>query len=91
MLVWFFSSYILLYIEKNPVKTLSKKFLKIELKTYTPVDLKFIFKLIKLKVLHYIQYDFICQHPGLSKYQTGIFKILLLFHPQIMPHILMAT
>ena len=45
-----------------------------ELKTYTPVGLKFVFKKIKFHIFHYIQHDFICQHPGLSKDQTSMFK-----------------
>ena len=48
-----------------------------ELKTYTPVSPKFIFEKIKFKVLHYIQHDFICQRPGLSKYQTSLFSLLI--------------
>ena len=49
-----FSSNVLLYIEKNPVENLCKV-LKMELKTYNPVDLKFVFVKIRVKVLHYIQ------------------------------------
>ena len=39
-----------------------------ELKTFTPIGLKFTFDKIKLKFLHYIQYDVIRQRPGFSKY-----------------------
>ena len=31
-----------------------------------------------LKVLHYIQHDFICQHPGLNKDQISMFKYLVI-------------
>ena len=68
MLVSFFSSNILLYIEKTPLEKLCKV-LEMELKTYTPVDQKFVFEKIKFKVLHYIQYGLIRQRPGLSKDQ----------------------
>ena len=44
-----------------------------EIKTYTPVDPKFVFEKIKFKVVHCIQHDFIRQHPGLSKDQTSMF------------------
>ena len=77
MLVWFFSSNIPLYIGKNPVEKLCKV-LEMELKTYTPVSLKFVFEKIKFKVLHYIQHDFICQHPELSKDQISMFKSLVI-------------
>ena len=73
MLVSFFSSNIPLYIEKNPVEKLCKV-LEMELKTYTPVGLKFVFEKIKFKVLHYIQHDFIRQRLGLSKDQASKFK-----------------
>ena len=73
ILVLFFSSNILLYIEKNPVEKLCKV-LKMELKMYTPVGQKFVFEKINFKVLHYIQQDFICQRLGLSKDQTSISK-----------------
>ena len=49
-----------------------------ELKKCIPVGLKFVSEKIKLKVLHYIQYDFIRQHPGLSKDQIGMFKSLVI-------------
>ena len=49
-----------------------------ELKTYTPVSLKLVFEETRFKVLHYIQNDFICQHPGISKDQTSMLKALLL-------------
>ena len=45
-----------------------------ELKTYTPVGPKFVSEKIKFKVLHYIQHDFIFQHPGLSKDPISMFK-----------------
>ena len=54
------------------------KVLEMELKTYASVYLKFVFEKIKLKVLHYIQQDFIRQRPGLSKDQIRMFKSLLL-------------
>ena len=57
-LVSYFSSDIHLYIEKIPVEKLSKV-QEMELKMYTPVGPKFFFEKIKLKVLHYIQGDFI--------------------------------
>ena len=38
-----------------------------ELRTYTPVGLKFVFEKIRFKVLHHIQHHFIRQSPGLSK------------------------
>ena len=41
-----------------------------ELKTHTPVGLKFVFEKIKFKVLHYIQHDFIRRCPGLSRDQS---------------------
>ena len=47
-----------------------------ELKTYTPVSLKLVFEKTRFKVLDYIQNDFICQHPGLTKDQTSMFKSL---------------
>ena len=71
MVVSFFSSNILLYTEKNSVEKLCKV-LEMELKTYTPVSLKFVLEKIKFKVLHYIQHDFIRERPGLSKDQTGV-------------------
>ena len=77
MLVSLFSSIIPLYIEKHPVEKLCKV-LKMELKTYNPVNLKFVFKEIKFKVLHYIQHDFIQKCPGLSKNQTRIFESLVI-------------
>ena len=36
-----------------------------ELKMYTPVGSKFFFEKTEFKFLHYIQHDFIRQHPGL--------------------------
>ena len=77
MLVLFFSSNIPLNIGKNPVEKLCKV-LEMTLKMYTPVGLKFIFEKIKLKVLHYIQHDFICQRLGLSKDQISMFKSLVI-------------
>ena len=76
MLVSFFSSNISLYIGKNAVEKLCK-ILEMELKTYTPVGLKLVFEKIKSKFFHYIQHDFIRQHPGLSKDQISMFKILV--------------
>ena len=52
------------------------KVLEMERGTYTPVGLKFIFEKIEFKVLHYIQHDFIRQHPGLSKDQISMLKSL---------------
>ena len=77
MLVLFFSSNIPLYIGKNPVEKLCKVS-EMQLKTYTPVGLNFVFEKIKFKVLHYIQDDFIRQRPGLSKDQISIFKSLVI-------------
>ena len=77
MLVSFFSFNIPLYIGKNPVEQLCKV-LEMELKTYTPVALKFVFEKIRFKVLHYIQHGFIRQRPGLSKDQISIFKSLVI-------------
>ena len=48
-----------------------------ELKTYYPIGQKFVFERIEFEVVHYIQYDFIRQRPGLSKDQTSIFKNFL--------------
>ena len=73
ILVSFFNSTILLYNEKNSVEKLCKV-LEMELKMYTPVVQKFVFEKIKFKVLHYIQYDFVCQRLGVSKDQTNMFK-----------------
>ena len=61
------------YIEKNSVEKLCKV-LEMELKTYIPVDPKFVFEIIRFKVLYYIQHDFIRQRLGLSKNQTSMFK-----------------
>ena len=49
-----------------------------ELTTYTPVSLKFVFEKIKFKVLHYFQHDFVLQGPGLGKDQISKFKSLLI-------------
>ena len=73
MLVSFFSPNIPLYIEKTPVEKLCKV-LEMELKMYTTVGPKFVFEKIKVKVLHYIQHDFIRQRLGLSKDQASMFK-----------------
>ena len=75
-LVSFFSSNIPLYIVKNPVEKLCK-ILEMELKMYILIVPKFVFEKIKFKVLqvlHEIQHDFIRQHLGLSKDQSGMFK-----------------
>ena len=77
MIVSFFSSNIPLYVEKNPVEK-PCKVLEMELKTYTPFSLKFVFEKIKFKVLHYIQHDFISQRLGFSKDQTSMFKRLVI-------------
>ena len=77
MLVSFFSSNIPLFFGKNHVEKLCKV-LETELKTYTPVGLKFVFEKIRFKVLHYLQHDFIRQRPGLSKYQIRMFKSLVI-------------
>ena len=45
-----------------------------ELKLYTPFGQKLVFEKIRSEVLHYIQHDFICQCPGLSKDQISKFK-----------------
>ena len=74
MLVSFFSSNVPLYIGKNPVEKLCKV-LEME---YTQVDLKFVFEKIKFKILYYVQYDFIRQHPGLIKDQISMFKSLVI-------------
>ena len=79
MLVFFLSSNIRLYIGKNPVEKLCKV-LEMELKTYIPVSLKFVFEKIKFKVLYYIQHGFIRQRPGLSKDQISMFKSLAINH-----------
>ena len=71
MLVSFFSSNSPICIGKNPVEKLCKV-LEIELKTYTPVGLKFVFEKIKFKVLHYIQHDFIRQRPELNTDQISL-------------------
>ena len=54
------------------------KVLEIELKTYAQVDPKLFFENIKFKILHYVQHDFICQRPGLSRDQISIFKSLFI-------------
>ena len=75
MLVFIFSCNIPLYIGKNLVEKLYKV-LEMELKTCTPVGLKFVFEKIRFKCLHYTQHDFIPQRPGLSKDQISMFKSL---------------
>ena len=77
MLISFIISNIPLHIKKNTVEKLCKV-LEMELKTYTPVGLTFVFEKIKFKVLHYIQHDFIHQRPGLSKDQISMFKSLVI-------------
>ena len=54
------------------------KVLKIELKMYSPVGLKFVFEMIKFKVLDYIQYDFMHQYSRFSKDQMSMFKSLFI-------------
>ena len=54
------------------------KVLEMELKTCTPVGLKFVFQKIKFQVLYYIQHDFIRQRPGLSEDQISMFKSLVI-------------
>ena len=75
MLVSFFSSNIPLYIGKNPAEKLCKV-LEMELKTYTPVGLKFFFEEIKFKVLHHIVSFVNAQ--GLVKIRLACSKALLL-------------
>ena len=77
MLLSFFSSNIPLYIRENPVEKLHKV-LKMELKTYTPVGLKFIFEKVKFKVLHYIQHDSFVTAQGSVKIRLACSKALLL-------------
>ena len=76
------SSNIPLYIEKNPVEKLCKV-LEMELKTYTPVDPKFVSDKIKFKVFHYIQHDLIRQRPGLSEDQISIDFMLSSRHARV--------
>ena len=54
------------------------KVLEMELKTYTPVGLKFVLEKIKFKVLHYIQHNIIRQRPGLIKDLIIVFKSLVI-------------
>ena len=77
MLASFFSSYIPLWIENNPVEKLYKV-LEMKRKTYMPVGPKFAFEKIKFNVLHYIQNNFLRQRPGLSKVQASMFKSLVI-------------
>ena len=49
-----------------------------ELKKYTPVGPRFVFNEIKIKILRYIQHDFICQRLGLSKDQANMFKSFII-------------
>ena len=51
VLVFYFSSNIPLYIEKDPMKKLCQ-ILQMELKIYTPVSPRIFFKKTKFKVLH---------------------------------------
>ena len=53
------------------------KVLEMELLTYTPVGLKFVFEKIEFEVLHYIQYDFVRQRPGLSMIRLACSNVLL--------------
>ena len=50
------------------------KVLEMELKTYTPVRLKFGIEKINLKILHYIQHDFIRQQPERCKGQISMIE-----------------
>ena len=75
MLVSFLALIFLYTLEKNPVENLSKV-LEMELKTYSPVGLKFIFEKIKFKVLHCVQHDFIRQRQGISKDEISMLKSL---------------
>ena len=77
MIVSFFSCNVSLYTEKNPVEKLCKV-LEMELRKYTPVNLKFGFEKIQFKILHYIQHDFIRERPGLVKITLACSKALLL-------------
>ena len=52
----------------------SVRFLEMELKTYTPVNPKFVFQIVKFKNLYYIQHDFILQRLGFTKDQVSMFK-----------------
>ena len=64
-------------LKKNLVEKLYKV-LEMELQTYTPVGPKFVFGKIKFNISHYIQHNFICQRPGLSKDQISLFKSLVI-------------
>ena len=50
------------------------KILEMELKTYTPVRLKFGIEKINFKILHYIQHDFIRQQPERCKGQISMIE-----------------
>ena len=63
-------------MEKNLVEKLCKV-LEMEPKIYTLGDPKLVFEKMKFKVLYYIQLDFICQRPELSKDQIAISTALL--------------
>ena len=76
MLVSIFSSNIPLYIGKIPVEKLCKV-LEMELKTYTPVVLKFDFEKIKVKVLQFNMILFL-KAQGLVKIRSACSKALLL-------------
>ena len=51
---------------------------EMELKTFTPVGLKFAFEKIKINVLHYTQHDLICHAQGSVKVRLACAKALLL-------------
>ena len=76
MLVSFLSSSIPLHIKKNPMEKLCKV-LEMELKMYTPVGPKFVFKKIKFKVLHYNQHDSFTNAKGSVKIILSCLKVLL--------------
>ena len=77
MITSFFSFNIRPYIKKNPAEKLCKV-LEMELTMYTPVGLKFFFKKIKFKVLHYIQHNLIRQRLGLNKYLASMLKTFVI-------------
>ena len=79
MPVLFFSCSIPLYIEKNPVEKLGKvQEMELEMKMErTSQSAQNSFS--KNRILDYIQHNFICQRPGLSKDQISMFKIHILF------------
>ena len=63
-------------MKKNPVEKL-REAQKMELKTHTPLDPKFVFEKIKFEDLRYIQHCFMRQRLELSKDQTRMFKSLI--------------